>query len=37
MWISLKINNEEDLEEWLGDSGESLHITYTKKNITNIV
>ena len=29
-------DNEEDLKEWLGDSGASLRFTYTKKNMTNI-
>ena len=29
-------DNKEDLIEWLGESIASLHITYTKKNMTNI-
>ena len=28
-------SNKEDLKEWLGDSGASLHITYKKKNMTD--
>ena len=31
-----KSNNQEDLEEWLGDSGASLHINYMKINLTNV-
>ena len=31
-----EISHEEELEEWLVDSGASLHITYTKNNLTNI-
>ena len=29
-------DNKEDLKEWLGESGASPHISYTKKNMTNI-
>ena len=29
-------NNDEDLEEWLGESSVSSHITCTSKNLTNI-
>ena len=29
-------NNKEDIEEWLEDTGASLNITYTRKNLTNI-
>ena len=28
-------NNEEDLEEWLGESSASSHITHKKKDITD--
>ena len=31
-----EISHEEELEEWLVDSGASSHITYTKNNLTNI-
>ena len=29
-------NNEEDPEEWLGDSGASSHITHKKKDMTDV-
>ena len=29
-------NNEEYFEEWLGDSGTSFHITYKKKDKTDV-
>ena len=29
-------NNEEDIKEWLGDSGASSHITYKKKDMTDV-
>ena len=32
--VSKSMNNEE-LEEWLGGRSVPLHITYTKKNLTN--
>ena len=31
-----KSSNKEEIKEWLGYSGESLHITYTKKNLPNV-